>query len=804
MTHSRAWRGIRGRDLLHGVCLLMVMSLFPLHVEYVMAAGQAMDVSSDGDSPSDVSEPSALLGEARGISLKEASGDEVEASLPDETWQAQASLARFFHGNEQQSFLALRQSEATHTLHIPLPYRVRIEHLTLHLEYNNSIALLRGRSQMRIRWNGDTLTQIPLDPELFEGSVDIEVPGRLMHGGDNLLTIDVSQHYRAECEDPGSPELWTNINMMRSRISASGRWKTVPSRLDAFERWLSPVGWNGLSLVVASLGKSEEHLHAGTMLAQLLGSKTQQALHIEAIPWLRALRQIPPHRDAVLFGTYEEAQGIAGLHPKDFKSLGHIALLPRPGAPDRFLLLVLARKASDISKVVSALVWSSLPLQAGPEMDIEDIQPAPSSPYAARKATMAGRTYRFADLEYRTRSLRGLHDHVRLQMWIPPDLFAENHSLVELNLHFSYGAALRPDSVLNIYHNTLFLQSISLGDPQGLQVRDYRITIPMYAFRPGLNEFIFESRMHANTGSNCTTGNTDNLLMTLYEDSTVSIPDAPHFVAMPDLYYTLNTGFPYLGSQGADQVIAVDSITPDTLSAAWTLAAKIGQLKGDAVDSLTVTTQAEAHANVILLSNIVQTDDRIWEHAPIDLRTAGMINHPTLRDPSSLGRKTQSRMEELYRLFWHSESKKGRPEFYQARIRHSAQILKNSGILMQMETPWRSGGTLTLLLADDTHQLRHAVSDLIRIWPRLKDAHGDTLFWGRPDEKQGLDYNILDLDPHRYHIGSIGFWQRIHYFAIQYPVFLLLVTFSLLVVVTLLTRWLLIAYRRRTHADIEP
>jgi len=438
-------------------------------------------------------------------------------------------------------------------------------------------------------------------------------------------------------------------------------------------------------------------------------------------------------------------------------------------------------------------------------MDVQKITPPPVTPYAARQATMAGRSYSFSALGYKSKTLQGLHDHASISMWLPPDLFSKNHSSIDLLLHFSYGAALRPDSVMNIYHNGIFLQSMPLGDPAGLQVTDYRVRIPMLAFRPGLNEFEFEARMHANTGSNCTTGNTDNLLMTLYDDSTIIIPKAPHFVAMPNIHYTLNTGFPYLGNNDDQPMIQIKAITSDNVSAAWTLAAKIGQLKGAPVQALTIGTEAATHNNVIRLANIKDVKKELWQYAPLDLSKNGVINHPVLGDPAALGEKNKSLLAQLFQLLWWNDREQQQAtKYYKASIQHSAQVLKNSGILMQMENPQHQDGTLTLILADSDKGMRHAINDLIELWPQLLEAKGDTLFWGRHSQAQILDYNVLTLNDHRYHIGHISWWQRIAYFAIHNPLFLLAVIGAFLLLTAWLTRWVLIRHRRHSHPNIKP
>lgn len=784
-----------------GLIVLFLICIFSTRLWAVDVAGSAGDVyaaANEAIAGSDVYS-SVSIGNTEVDDLVKAPTVEVQAPV---AWQGKLPLIAF-SPDEIPRILQLRQAEAQYVLLVPVPYRVEAESIEIHLEFTNSTALLRGRSQIRLRWNGSVVAQGALDPEFPGGEMKATIPLDVVHGGDNTLSLEVSQHYLAECEDPGSPELWTTIDMESSYILISGHLKDVPAKLTELDHWLSPVNWGEQRLTIASLGQSTDHWHAGTAIAQGIGSKTKNALLIDAIPDLQSLQSLPAHQDVVLFGLYDEAMAIPGLLTEKPSALGRITFLPRQGDRGHFMLMILTETTENLIKVSNALAWSSLPLQATASMDIQEIEEPQDSPYSARKATMGGRSYTFADLDYQTRTLKGLHDHVRVQMWLPPDLFAKNHSSVDLKLHFSYGAALRPDSVMNIYHNGIFLQSMSLGDPNGLQVNDYLISVPMYSFRPGLNEFIFESRMHANTGSNCTTGNTDNLLMTLYDDSTISIPDAPNYVAMPNLYFSMNTGFPYLGNNGDTPVIQVQSMDADAISTAWTLAAKIGQLKGSPVQSLTVTTNAESHADVIRLVSLQDVNKELWQKTPVDLSEVGLINHPTLKDPNVLGEKTQSKFEELYKLFWWDDREQNRPGFHTTNIRHSVQILDNSGIMMQLENPNHESGTLTLILADGDTQLRHAVEDLVTLWPKLHDIQGDVLFWGKEGTANELDYNALDLDPHQYHIGEITLLNKLTYYAIQYPLFLLGVMLGLLIILSLLTRWVLVSHRRENHPNIE-
>jgi len=74
---------------------------------------------------------------------------------------------RAFAKEHARRFMVLRQSEAEYPLHISVPYRLEPSAIRAHIVFTNSNALLKGRSQLRLRWNGGVFAQAPLDLSLI-------------------------------------------------------------------------------------------------------------------------------------------------------------------------------------------------------------------------------------------------------------------------------------------------------------------------------------------------------------------------------------------------------------------------------------------------------------------------------------------------------------------------------------------------------------------------------------------------------------------------------------------------------------
>ncbi len=720
--------------------------------------------------------------------------DAVEQVVAD-TWENQKPL-RAFARKDAGRFVYLRQSEAEFSLPLPVPLRIRPEQLHVHLVFTNSNALLAERSQIRLGLNGGIFAQAALDPRFPDGVIDVDVPLQLVQGGLNRLSIEVAQHYKSVCEDPGSPELWTSVDLDESYVRLAGALAPIAEDLSQLNDWLKYSSWDSYHVAFAPLFDDAAHLKAGGLLAQGLALRAgDQSVVIDQVRMDEAgLERTAPESDLVVFGTYAEFERLLGkMHAP---SRARISLSNRSTA-GRILLLVAGRTPDDLVDAAAAFAAMRMPLGRSAALDIDRVVlPDPAGPVAPH-AVVEGRSYRFSDLGFSDMHLAGLADESRIRLWMPPDLFASEHMLVDLKLHFSYGAALRADSVLNVYHNGTFLRGISLGDPRGLMIRDYLIRIPLHQFRPGINEFRFESRMHALTTTNCTTGNTDNLKLSIFADSSITVPAAEHYLAMPNLNVTMNTGYPYLGDDGKPVAIHFRAGDPDLISAAWTLAARLAQLRGMPIPRLEIGPQASA-TNRIELAALKDVEADLWHRTPVDLGRVGEIQHPLLANPAALGEPAMSVRQKL-KVLLASEEKKREAANYTAAVRQSFQ-LQNLGVLMQMQAG-EDAGTLSLLVADSNADLRRAVERLVRLWPEMHDVQGDVLVWGQAVDAADPDYWSAAVSNRTYYVGTMPYLKRVEYFAVQYPLFLLGLLLVLFVFMSLLSRWLLLGYRRKAHPD---
>ena len=104
-------------------------------------------------------------------------------------------------------------------LSFPVPERHRVRSANLVLDFVYSDALIATRSQLRIQVNGVTVAQWRLRPGATHRQESVDIPPELLLSGYNELRFFTAQHYTdKQCEAPASPELWTEINALQSRL----------------------------------------------------------------------------------------------------------------------------------------------------------------------------------------------------------------------------------------------------------------------------------------------------------------------------------------------------------------------------------------------------------------------------------------------------------------------------------------------------------------------------------------------------------------------------------------------------------
>ena len=74
---------------------------------------------------------------------------------------------------------------------------------------------------LSVRFNNATIAQIPLRRDQPSFDYPVEIPAELWRSGFNSVEFSVAQHSVESCEDPGSPDLWTELDLFKSTLSVN-------------------------------------------------------------------------------------------------------------------------------------------------------------------------------------------------------------------------------------------------------------------------------------------------------------------------------------------------------------------------------------------------------------------------------------------------------------------------------------------------------------------------------------------------------------------------------------------------------
>lgn len=707
--------------------------------------------------------------------------------------------------------LMLRDSEATRDIYFPVSSRLDVSGLALDLALVNSIALVPGRSVISVRLNEATLSQLRLDPEQPILRAAIDLPPELLRPGFNKLSLHVTQHYTdIHCENPVAPELWTEVDTSKSRLRLAGSLKTGDLSLARLADIFGP-GIGGASRVVIELpdaaGADASHLQAAQLLAQGI------ALHRDYEPVTFGVTAFGdrasqpddslrfPGADRAVIGTVDELRGMVPGDALDRVTGPHLALLAAPDAPGRVMLVVTGRTAEELPLAATAVSMLDPGVADSPEMTVRDIRALDSTlPIGSRRYLSPGRRYTFADFGFRSTSLRGSDaDPVQLTIQMPPDLYGVDNAAVTLDLDLAYGPAMGPGSVLNVFVNDVFHQGIHFDVDTGQRFDDYQVPIPLSMFAPGENVIRFETQMRPQeVDDECADALDRYLVATLFDTSSITLPDAGFVAGQPDLKRFVRTGFPYYKpyrGSGARVIVA----DPSLLGAGLTLLGKLAQVSGGLLGGIQVevptTSAAPVAGSVILLAPVDRLPQNLFAHVDYGLGELQRIPYRVLG--GRLGAAGDAAEGAFWRT-WHSvvgpePEPASEPTQDDAPRRKTGVMAQESdlggnAVVTAIQSPDGTAATVTVITAADAATLRSAVDAMIQpaVW---RNISGDMAVW-RKGEDEVTSLAVADS----FQIGEGGGTLELRYAVSRSPWLWIALAAVVIILLVLVTRALL---RRR-------
>jgi cellulose synthase operon protein B len=719
--------------------------------------------------------------------------------------------------------LRLVSADTATELSIPLAERVILHDAVLRLHYSHSALLVSERSQLVVRMNGGVVGQVALRAEEPETYVDMRIPAILFKAGYNTLSLHVAQHYTYECEDPTAPELWTEIDSSRSHLSFEYELQSLSPRLSELSELLDPKLFQTLSLTLLTAPTGEisaAQVRWGALVAQSAALRLQYVaapVHhafAEARPVPTEDEPVYPSfpglkqtglrgGDSFLLGTRDQLTPFIAPHIAAAISDSFLGIYPLDIDPRYFVLVVSGLDAAQVELAAAALSALNMPFADSRESLIKNLEFPLLPPYGARRTVHENHQYTFAELGFRTQTVQGIHNEMKLEFNLPPDLFAKQDTEVELTLHLAYGAGMRENSTLSLYINNEFERAVHLDKPSGEVYRNYKLRFPLRALQAGHNLLSFRVRMVPNSAGACTSVNTSNLELSLFDDSSLRMPPALHFTTLPDLRLFARTGFPYLTYPAGDDLLLylpkADSIL---VSSAWRLVAKLAQQHNLPLPKLEIVLDLpDSGRNLIVLAQAQDLPVALWQNAPVKLGETSIFPYPltiqrdlTDAPPEGFGARLLYHAERLFAPL----RKSARPE----HVHTEQQVPSGTGLgryslLMQYEHPARSKHTATVFIADSSETLAQGLDRLLEPseWGRLQH---DLVLW-RGDKKDSL---VAQKAAASYKVGDADPLSKLNFYFSRSPWLWLGLMLVTVLLFGLLTVALLARYRRKRHGHV--
>lgn len=626
--------------------------------------------------------------------------------------------------------LEMRCISGGQNLSIPIPERWKVTNAVLSLHYTVSNNMLTDLSQMAVKINGELITQMKLNGQVPGVTHDIQIPADRLKTGYNTLTFQVAQHYQHDqCEQPCSPDLWTNISVVDSFLQLDYELKPIPLKLGQVAGWIfDPKQFPEAAInMVADASTPESVTMVGIAASGIARRFDYRKVKFSHSPDIRQ------GMDNVLVGSTGFATEVLARYGIKLEAsdggLIKVFYVPKnDGGKDGLhaLIVVAGNQIASLKVAAETFANMSLPYPGTDEMHAYEFSMPDISMYSGREEIVPDKTYDFNTLGMSSASFQGFSGKPTskgfsnpasdITFRLPSDFLIKQNQYAKLVLNFSYGAGLRQDSTLSLALNDKQVRDIHLDSPGGNYIDGYKIDIPTYLFKPGTNTISFKP--YLNTARQvCDASNTDGLFVTIFGNSTLNFPPMPHFVELPRLeLFTLN-GFPFTRwPDGFETLVYLPQHDAASIDTALNLIGLITQKNGFPLFGTQVVF-AEPKGwtgEMLVVGEVSSIPKSIMQLAPLQPDGIALVPYPVSRG-------------------WDSETSI-------ALSKQRGGLGEGSGLLMQFESANQKGRSVVLVTAQTE-------KDLL--------ALGDALLSSSIQARIHGDVSLIQLDEPEYGVTSL-------------------------------------------------
>lgn len=541
-----------------------------------------------------------------------------------QTWP----LSHFMLEDKQ---IVLESVDGAYSFSFPISERQNPLSAELNIALTNSNLLHERRAQFVVYVNDFVIGQIKLNPVNNAVQTKFTIAKEYLRQGYNHVTLKVAQHYtETQCEDWSAPELWTNINAEKSTLTFNYENIAITEKLSAIDALINEkLGKYALSILRPSEAITDDYLYWGAMATQGV------QLRLKYAPMQLKEQLVTPYQgtgrfnldpaqlknDVILLGTKAQLQPLVSADIDAAITGAYLGIFQQDQDKEHFVLVISGNNNEEVKKAVQSFALLNAQFPDTQQTVIHKALFSKAVMLNPPKAIIPNSTYSLSQFGFKYTPLNAANSEVSLNIRMPPDLYGTEENIVELNLNFAYGAGMRKDSVINVYLNGLFNQAILLKETEGAYFRNYHITMPLREFSAGLNKITFSTVLTPSEYGQCAYVQRDNLLVSIYEDSTITFPDVGRGTSLPDLQLLSKTSFPFIINGFADgTVFKVLDNSSESIAATWHLIAKLANNFETPVYDINIT-QGDIATNkhAVLIGHVSAANASVLAGSPVKL-----------------------------------------------------------------------------------------------------------------------------------------------------------------------------------------
>ena len=662
------------------------------------------------------------------------------------------------------SAVNLRGVDASRTLSFSIRADEEVVAAKLRLAYDYSPALIPELSHLRVLLNERTamLEDLPKDKGLANAR-EVNLDPRLF-ADVNYLRFNLIGHYTRQCEDPFHSSLWltlsdlSRIELTLAPVTRANDLKYLPAPFFD-KRDNVPLRLPFVFAGTPSLGTVKAAGVVASWFGMQAGARGAQ------FPAL--LNALPAGNAVVFMQSGDSIDGIRGA------TGSNISIQPHPTQPNAKLLVITGSTDDDLARAARAIALIT-PTLTGQQVNVtKEAEAAPRKPYDAPAWVPSDRPVKFGELA-RMEELRVqgyFPEVVRLNYRVSPDLFTWRTPGAPLQLKYrATRLPLHQNSSLNVNLNNSFIDTLALNVPDRNVKEDERLNLLKTATGSMREESMFlppyatGGRDQLQMGysfdiikqGECASLPPDNLQASIDPESTLDFSGFPRYVALPNLAYFSNIGFPFtrMADLSETAVVLPERPNADELGVYLMLMGRMGE--ATAYPSL-------RHA-VIAAADVEKMADRdlivIGSATSQSLMTKWAESLPLMQaDGERRVREPVQRWLPTYRWEQKDVQSITKPQ--------GSLTLTGGGALttvMAFESPLKATRSVVLLYADKATDLRK-ISDVLTDPDRVASIQGDFVV---VDDKNVEHAKVSDT----YYLGSLPAMSKVRWFFSDQPLLL--------------------------------